>query len=115
MELGAVLLLLAVLVMVVLFVARPLMNRSSEPHATPQAESALLAERDRILSDLQELDFDYTLGKIPAEDYPVQRSLLVQRGAEILRQLDEIERQTARSTARRAARKRAFRTKTSKP
>jgi rubrerythrin len=106
MELGAVLLLLAVLVMVVLFVARPLMNRSSEPLATPQAESALLAERDRILSDLQELDFDYTLGKIPAEDYPVQRSLLVQRGAEILRQLDEIERQAARSTARRAARKR---------
>ncbi len=107
MELGALLLLLAVLVTVVLFVARPLMNRANDAQETPQSESALLAERDRILSALEELDFDYTLGKIPAEDYPLQRGLLVQRGAEILRQLDEIERQAARSAPRRiAARKR---------
>lgn len=106
MELGAILLLLAVLVMVVLFVARPLMNRTNETAGTPQTESALLAERDRVLAALEELDFDYTLGKIPAEDYPVQRGLLVQRGADILRQLDEIERQASRAAPRRAARKR---------
>lgn len=103
MELGAILLLLAILVTVVLFVARPLMNRANDAQETPQNESALLAERDRILSALEELDFDYTLGKIPAEDYPLQRGLLVQRGAEILSQLDEIERQAARSAPRRAA------------
>lgn len=103
MELGAILLLLAVLVIVVLFVARPLMNRTDETAGAPQTESALLAERDRVLAALEELDFDYTLGKIPTEDYPIQRGLLVQRGAEILRQLDEIERPAPR---RASARKR---------
>ena len=33
-----------------------------------------MAERDRVINSLQELDFDFKLGKIPEEDYPVQRS-----------------------------------------
>ena len=32
--------------------------------------SALMAERDRVINSLQELDFDFKLGKIPEEDYP---------------------------------------------
>jgi hypothetical protein len=46
---------------------------------------------------LQELDFDHALGKIPAEDYPLQRSNLLQRGAVILRQLDALTTSTALS------------------
>jgi len=53
--------------------------------------SSLLAERDRILNAISELDFDNTLGKIPADDYPLRREQLVQRGAEVLRQLDEYQ------------------------
>jgi len=52
--------------------------------------SALKAERDRVINSLQELDFDHTLGKIPAEDYPGQRALLLQKGADVLRKLDEL-------------------------
>jgi NADH pyrophosphatase NudC (nudix superfamily) len=36
------------------------------------------------------LDFDFNLNKIPAEDYPVQRAELLQKGAEILKRLDSI-------------------------
>ncbi len=50
--------------------------------------SALLAERDRVINSLQELDFDYKLGKIPEEDYPAQRASLLQNGADILRRID---------------------------
>jgi hypothetical protein len=50
--------------------------------------SALLAERERALDSLQELDFDYKLGKIPEEDYPAQRTSLLQKGADILRKMD---------------------------
>ena len=53
--------------------------------------SALLAERDRLLNALQELDFDYTLGKIPGEDYPAQRAVLLQRYADALRKLDAFQ------------------------
>ncbi|MDO9131193.1 MAG: zinc ribbon domain-containing protein [Anaerolineales bacterium] len=91
MDIGVIFLLLALLVLIALFVARPFMLRTP---ATQMEEahvvSALLAERDRILNALQEIDFDYTLGKIPAEDYPVQRTNLLQRGAAILRQLDAL-------------------------
>jgi hypothetical protein len=52
--------------------------------------SGLLAEKERILSALQELDFDNSLGKIPLEQYPLQRNVLVQKGAEILSSLDKL-------------------------
>jgi len=38
----------------------------------------------------QELDFDFKLGKIPGDDYPVQRADLLQRGANILRKIDTL-------------------------
>ena len=44
----------------------------------------------RIINALQELDFDHNLDKIPAEDYPAQRAALLQKGADVLRQLDEL-------------------------
>jgi hypothetical protein len=74
------------------FVARPFIEgrRSANLSSQDQKISALMAERDRVLTSLQELDFDNTLGKIPAEDYPVQRAELLQRGAEVLKSLDEL-------------------------
>lgn len=89
MELVSVFLLLALLALVAFYVTRPFVTRTRSTRSDDPALSALLAERDRILIAIQELDFDYTLGKIPADDYPAQRELLVQNGAAILRQLDE--------------------------
>lgn len=91
-------LILAVALLVGLYISRPLVNRRSanEKLIRPAAEekeirrSTLLAERDRVLTALQDLEFDYTLGKIPAEDYPVQRVELLSKGANTLRALDEL-------------------------
>ena len=46
------------------------------------------AERDRAVNSLQELDFDFKLGKIPEGEYPAQRANLLQKGADILRKID---------------------------
>lgn len=89
MDLLVVFLLLLALIPAAFYVTRPLATRLRAAPPADRALSALLAERDRVLAALQELDFDYTLGKIPAEEYPVQREALVQRGAQILRMLDE--------------------------
>ena len=104
MDLGALFLILALALLVGVFISRPFFAVESEQdlaegeknlrHATPGGErghlrSTLLAERDRLLSALQELDFDYGLGKIPAEDYPLQRATLAKSAAEVLRRLDE--------------------------
>ncbi len=96
MDIGSIFLILALFVLVALFISRPFFERESavsvgynlELNEQEHELSALLAERDRLLNALQELDFDHALGKIPDEDYPSQRALLLQRGAEVLRQLD---------------------------
>jgi rubrerythrin len=92
MDIGSIFLILAVLIPVVIFIARPLMERKSTAVTVEEHDySALLAERDRVLTALQELEFDHNLGKIPEEEYPTQRASLMRYGAEILRQIDEYE------------------------
>lgn len=91
MELGSIFLVLAVLVVVGAYLYAPLTRRGRRMVTDNMHEiSSLQAERDRVINSLQELDFDFNLGKIPAEDYPEQRAALLQKGAEILRKLDEI-------------------------
>ncbi len=96
---GSLFLVLALAVFVALFIARPFLvngrQRAANGTLTAQQErehlvSSLLAERDRVLNSLQELDFDYALGKVPQEDYPQQRAVLLKTGADVLRHLDEL-------------------------
>ncbi|MGW8224554.1 MAG: zinc ribbon domain-containing protein [Anaerolineales bacterium] len=100
MEIGSFFLLLALLIPVSLFIARPLLDRQAVV-VTPEEDmqeheySALLAERDRILTALEELDFDNALGKIPQGDYQPTRDRLLLQGAEVLRQLDAIDPEKA--------------------
>lgn len=97
MDLVAIFLLLIVLGFMVLFVTRPFFQRKRIRSAENSPEfSSLLAERERLLTALQELDFDQSLGKIPSEDYPAQRTELLQKGVEVLRQLDTISPGSAR-------------------
>jgi hypothetical protein len=93
MDLGSIFLVLALLIVVIWFISRPFIELKTIPENTlvNQEEhdvSALLAERDQVLDALEELDFDYALGKIPEEDYPAQRKFLLDRGTKILRELD---------------------------
>lgn len=91
MELTAIFFTLAILILVAIYLYAPFMNRRA--HRVTEEEhdlSALMAERDRVINSLQELDFDYKLGKIPEEDYPAQRAALLQKGADVLRRIDTI-------------------------
>lgn len=94
MDSGAVLLLLAVLVLVLVFISRPLLQPVPRAAASAQEEhdiSALMAERDRLISTVQELEFDHLLGKITDDEFVPQRQALVAKGAELLRQLDALQ------------------------
>ena len=91
MELGAIFLLLGVLACIVLFVAQPFTQKWRVMVQSSREISALLAEREGALTALMELDFDNGIGKIPPEEYSAQRASLIQKGADILRQLDAIQ------------------------
>jgi len=91
MELTAIFFSLAVLILVCMFRYAPFMEKRCRPVTEEEHDlSALMAERDRVINSLQELDFDFKLGKIPDEDYPVQRASLLQKGADILRKIDSL-------------------------
>ena len=96
---GALFMVLAVAFLVGLYVSQPFFMRPVQPAKKAEKQvaddlnrqrSALLAERDRILTALQDLEFDHTLGKIPEEDYPLQKEAFMHEGAEVLRQLDAL-------------------------
>ena len=92
MDIAAIFLTLAILILVAMYLYAPLARRYARPATEEEHElSALMAERDRVINSLQELDFDFKLGKIPSEDYPAQRTSLLQKGAEVLRRIDLLE------------------------
>jgi hypothetical protein len=91
MDLGSIFLILSLFTVTALFIIRPFFeHKAVSVSREEQKLSSLLAERDRILTALEELDFDFTMGKIPEEDYPAQRTLLLKKGTDILRELDQV-------------------------
>lgn len=89
MDIGSIFLILAILIPVVIYIIRPLMERYVvSPIVSDQNLSTLLAQRDQVVSAIKELDDDYNLGKIPSDIYPTQRQTLLQSGVEILHRID---------------------------
>jgi hypothetical protein len=101
MDLGALLVIFSVLVLVAIFVSRPFFvpetGVSDDARETDERErerSELLARYERSIAALQELDFDNSMGKIPAEEYPEQRAALLTAGADALGRLDALRAET---------------------
>ena len=70
----------------VVFVAVPFLRAQEPPSPLFPPDSALAAaeERDRVLAELKELEFDHRTGKITDEDYRDQLGPLRRRAAELL-------------------------------
>ncbi|MCH7663556.1 MAG: zinc ribbon domain-containing protein [Chloroflexi bacterium] len=89
MDISSILFILALLILVILYILQPFATRRSLVVSSAEKQfSVLLAERERILGALEELDFDHSMGKVPEENYPAQRARLVEAGTEVLRKLD---------------------------
>jgi hypothetical protein len=91
MDLGSLLVILALTIVVVVIIARPLVEkRSIRMKEFNRHGSELQAKKEQILMNLQELDMDHGMGKIPVDDYQARRAYLVARGVEILKELDQL-------------------------
>jgi hypothetical protein len=89
MDLGSVFLGLGLAILVAAILARPLLEGGAGQVVGQDSRlSALQADRDRILTRLQELDMDAEMGKILQEDYEPERAVLMQQGAGVLREID---------------------------
>jgi hypothetical protein len=94
MDIASILLAAALILLVAMFIARPLIERTTLPERQPTRAETLVAERETVVAALRELDFDHTTGKIAEDDYTVQRAALVAQGVALLKQLDEISNQS---------------------
>jgi hypothetical protein len=84
-----------------MFIGKPVLDhRATAVSDLDRSRSALMAEREQLLDALQELDFDFSLGKIQQEDYSLQRREMLEKGKDILQDLESVEVQVAASRPR---------------
>lgn len=86
---GAILLGIALLILVLLFVARPFLLRRAQEAASTTRE-ALQAQKEAYMGQIADLDFDHETGKVPHNIYEQERRQLLIQAALILRQLDTL-------------------------
>ncbi|MCL5429180.1 MAG: hypothetical protein M1347_05170 [Chloroflexi bacterium] len=96
MALGSLLLFLALLLIVALIIARPLIEGRVDESASADDGFRWLAERERVLDALAELDADSQLGKVPEEIYGAQRQQLLAKGVLALEELEKANRDRSR-------------------
>jgi hypothetical protein len=90
---GSLLLALALLVIVGIYVLRPLLSASA-PAASrraPGRRETLESEKEAILAQIRIIDFDHETGTLPDEDYEQLRARLVAAAANVLRERDALE------------------------
>lgn len=91
MTTGSILFGIAILVGVLLFVARPyLVDTRPQTLTTPSRRQQLLLQKDVLLEQLRQMDFDHETGKIDPEVYERSRPRLLEQAALILKQLDDM-------------------------
>ncbi len=91
MATGSILLGIALLILVGLFLARPLLQASRQEQKRFSHRQTLLAEKDAILDQIRDLDFDHDTGKMPDEIHERQRAQLMENAAAILQQLEQVD------------------------
>jgi ribosomal protein L32 len=96
---------LAIAVIVVVYIAQPLIVRTRVKTAAQESpRDRLLAERDALYTTIRDLDFDFQTGKLLEADYRVTREKYTARGVELLKELDatNVGPQEARSKRQKA-------------
>jgi hypothetical protein len=88
MDLGSILLGLALLLVVSFVVLRPILDRSTANERDEPAADPLLLTREQVLAQLRDLDFDHATGKLNEDDYAAQRAQLMAQGVAVLKELD---------------------------
>lgn len=86
---------LALLVVVVLFVARPLLRPAPVESKPLTRRDELLEQKAAILDEIRALDFDHETAKIPEDVYDLQRAYLLEQAATTLQALDDLPEEPA--------------------
>jgi hypothetical protein len=89
MPLGSLLLAAAMIILVGLFLARPLILSPGIRQSRLTVRQELLNQKETLLAQIEILDFDFETSLLPEQEYKRQRRHLLTQAAEILMKLDE--------------------------
>ncbi|MEX0788068.1 MAG: zinc ribbon domain-containing protein [Anaerolineales bacterium] len=88
MDLSSILIVMAIGILLVAFLAQPFLRGPGWPSTSFDKLGPWLAEKERLLGLLRDLDQDRIMGKLEPEAYEGQRADLTARAARVLRELD---------------------------
>jgi len=91
MGIGTILIGLALLTVIIALVISPLLEPRRPAVEPPNLRESLQAEREGVIRAIRELDLDFRTRKLNDDDYKTLREAQVQRGAAVLRELDQLE------------------------
>lgn len=93
MELGSFLIVLLIFFLSGFYVLRPIFVGSSiGGRAGSTKRDSLVAERERLLNSIEELDLELELKKISDAEHARNRDILLSDAAKVLKELDELPR-----------------------
>lgn len=91
MDIGSILVVLGLFLLVVLFLSRPFLEGKKEgDDFVRHRYSHLVAEKERLLTAIQDLDLDLELKKIPPENHAQKRQQLMGEAAQTMKMLDQL-------------------------
>lgn len=106
MSLESLVVSLTILIVAVLWIGAPLLNRrrvrQRDPEVGHKQTERLQVHYDRLLGNLRDLDEDFATGKIRESDYHSEREALVVRGVQILMALDHHQATATGASAARS-------------
>ncbi len=93
MVLSSILILLGIFILAGVIIIRPfLVELDTRGESGPGKNDSLLAERERLLSAIEDLDLEYDLKKISSREHTRNRDILLSQAAEVLMQLDKLKK-----------------------
>ena len=97
MDIGSILLGIALLVIVAVYVGRPFLRARGTQRETMTEREGLAAQKAALLEQIRTLDFEHETGKMPDAEHRQQRTRLLNEAATIMKQLDDLAPVPARN------------------
>ena len=93
MTFSSVLIIVFIFVLSGLFISRPFLVESEiRGRSSSSRYDSLIAEKERLLSAIEELDLELDLKKISSKEHTRNRDILLVEAAEVLKQLDKVQK-----------------------
>ena len=91
MAIGSILIILAITLIVISYLIQPLMVEDGMVSMPDnQRLSMLKAQKDQILESIRDWDVSFQMGKVDESEYRPYRQMLAEKGAAVLREIDQV-------------------------